>query len=85
MVRTRSRTSRSKAQATFHHFKAVAARPGGEDTFGNEVDFKLAYSPWKNLSLDAVYALFAPGDIAKMGVLDPTLEHFFYSTADVKF
>ena len=81
------------AQLTFHHFRAaadpptVAATSDGErpQVFGNELDIKLAYSPWKKLGFDLVYAVFSPGDIFKAGVADTKTEHFVYSTLNAGF
>ena len=55
------------------------------DTFGNEVDIKLAYSPWKPLKFDWMYGLFHPGDILNAGLAGWKTEHFIYSTASVIF
>jgi hypothetical protein len=72
-------------QATFHHFRATAERPDGLDTFGNELDAELTYSPWSLLKLDFNYCFFAPGDIFTSGAADTKLEHFVYSTGDFAF
>ncbi|MBW2453180.1 MAG: alginate export family protein, partial [Deltaproteobacteria bacterium] len=90
------------AKITYHHFKAMAGRngevdaSGGEtelDTFGNEVDLKLSYSPWKPLTFDWMYGFFVPGDIKRCmpgatgacTTPETKAEHFVYSTVSAKF
>jgi hypothetical protein len=73
------------AQVTFHHFRAATDPGDGLATFGNELDIKLAYSPWKQLTFDLVYALFSPGDVFKAPLPDSKIEHFSYTTLNARF
>ncbi len=70
-------------QATYHLMGAMSMPT--EDLFGHELDFKLVLKPFKYFSWDAVYALFVPSDIPLQTIVDPVVEHFIYSTANVKF
>jgi hypothetical protein len=63
----------------------MAQRSDELATFGHELDVKVSYQFWTYASIDLLYALFAPGELMSVGIADPIIEHFVYSTADVKF
>lgn len=69
----------------FHFFDAMATRPDGLRHFGFESDFKIAYPFWEYASIDTLYGFFVPGEIKRVGLNDPRVEHFVYATAKVGF
>ena len=69
---------------TYHWFASAVDRGDGRLTFGHEIDFKAAYRPWRFLSVDLVYGLFVPGEVWEHS-RGTDLEHFAYSTLDVRF
>ncbi len=69
----------------FHFFDAMATRPDGLRHFGFESDFKVSYAFWDYVSIDALYAFFVPGEIKRVGRIDPGVEHNAYTTARVAF
>jgi hypothetical protein len=71
--------------AAFHFFDAMATRPDGLRHFGFESDFKVSYPFWEYAAIDTLYGLFVPGEIKRVGLADPRVEHFVYATAKVGF
>lgn len=71
--------------AEFHFFDAMASRPDGLRHFGFESNFKVIYPFWEHARIDALYGLFLPGEIKRVGTIDPRVEHFVYTTARVGF
>ncbi len=71
--------------AAFHFFDAMATRPDGLRHFGFETNLKASYPFWKHASIDALYGFFVPGEIKRVGLADPRVEHFAYTTAQVGF
>ncbi len=71
--------------AEAHLFDAMATRADDLRHFGFESNFKVAYKFWDYGYVDVLYGFFEPGEIKRLGLNDPSLEHFFYTTARVGF
>ncbi len=69
----------------FHFFDAMASRPDGLRHFGFETNFKVSYPFWDYARIDTLYGLFVPGEIPRVALRDPRVEHFVYATAEVGF
>lgn len=72
----------------FHHFRAANEDPNGESGFGNELDVKLIFKPYKIVAVRAVYGMFMPDEAMRTprGIakdVDLQTEHMFYLTLDV--
>ncbi|MBW2455930.1 MAG: alginate export family protein [Deltaproteobacteria bacterium] len=72
-------------RASFHLFDGLARRGDTMRYFGYELDFKAKWEFWEHASIDALYALFVPGELVKAGRDDADVEHFAYSTMNVQF
>ncbi len=70
-----------KLIAVFHHFRSQTSSMG-RNVFGNELDIKAVFSPWKYVQLRALYGLFLPDQL--FDARGNKTEHFFYLTTDLK-
>jgi len=73
-----------------HYLMTAEKAPGDRQMLGPELDIKLIITPYKFVSIRALYAVFIPQDAWHhlAGVADGTdleVEHFAYITTDVKF
>lgn len=73
------------AQAVYRFLQPMASRPDELTTFGHELDVKVSYQFWTYARVDLLYAFFVPGDIFRAEHAEPIVEHFAYSTIDLKF
>ncbi|MBI4952066.1 MAG: alginate export family protein [Myxococcales bacterium] len=72
-------------RSSFHLFQSMADRNDALVTFGEELDNRFEYRFWKHAAVDLGYAFFVPQQLKRLGVADPVVEHFVYSTVDLSF
>lgn len=74
--------------ADLHQFLSAEA-VNGESTFGTEIDLKAVVSVYENLSLDAMFGVFIPGEAMRAvkghaDTVDLSPETLAYTTLDLK-